>query len=582
MSLIEPSAENPFQQSEEEEKQQQGASKQQQPQQQRSLAESMDGVTIGVPSNGALPTLTVSQAPTTPAFLFSPAAPAAARSAAPPTDGMLTPRSLARKIAAHQSSLANADDDLFAPADGDAPAPDFPAAFGGPSFPMDDPDAPRFQSSVGQSRVKGDGLDAHTRYEIQTRWKQTLVKASEEAVAQHKAQKHAAEAADEQEAAPSSPSAAAAAQSNASPPLKIPAVSKCQRRYTDFRFLQSLLTQLYPSYLIPALPPKGLLQRFDDDFVAERRRGLQRFLSDLSALPPPLCEEFVIMQFLLYSTVDWEATMMHLQNTHGIGSVKAMGGAAWSFTSKLFNNMVRTNEDHSHDAFYAAQKESAEHHASLRDTYDYFNSKSSALLEAERNIAEQWLRFMPDFDLAASDESVKASKMAHVADTLGLDFACFLPATAHIGRVVGGSSVSAESQALVELIQHSTAMMGQIHELLKRRSVLSAAVAAAEAESRAAAQSLDTMKRRVIMGDKSAEDESRATSHATQCAAIVRDRRSELDKFHASAESQLRAYTARRRAELKHALSNFVRAQLETEARIQAHWEACLHDMDKQ
>ena len=80
---------------------------------------------------------------------------------------------------------------------------------------------------------------------------------------------------------------------------------------------------------------------------------------------------------------------------------------------------------------------------------------------------------------------------------------------------------------------------------------------------------------------QSADDEARAASRAAQCAAIVRDRQSGFAKFHASADAHLRAYTARRRREIKDALLTFARAQIEYEKNMQVQWQDALQHIEQ-
>ena len=50
------------------------------------------------------------------------------------------------------------------------------------------------------------------------------------------------------------------------------------RRYSDFEWLQSTLKQTLFCTLVPPLPDKQVIGRFNDEFIEIRRRGLQRFL----------------------------------------------------------------------------------------------------------------------------------------------------------------------------------------------------------------------------------------------------------------------------------------------------------------
>ena len=57
-----------------------------------------------------------------------------------------------------------------------------------------------------------------------------------------------------------------------------------RRRYSDFVWLRSWLSQnneAYTSRKMPPLPPKKLVKRFDSEFLEERRKGLQKFLKNV-------------------------------------------------------------------------------------------------------------------------------------------------------------------------------------------------------------------------------------------------------------------------------------------------------------
>jgi hypothetical protein len=52
-----------------------------------------------------------------------------------------------------------------------------------------------------------------------------------------------------------------------------------ERRYSDFVWLVDRLEDHYAGVIIPPLPPKNSLDRFDDDFIESRRKALERFLN---------------------------------------------------------------------------------------------------------------------------------------------------------------------------------------------------------------------------------------------------------------------------------------------------------------
>jgi hypothetical protein len=49
--------------------------------------------------------------------------------------------------------------------------------------------------------------------------------------------------------------------------------------YSDFLWLQERLEDVFPGVIIPPLPPKNSLGRFDDAFIESRRMLLERFIN---------------------------------------------------------------------------------------------------------------------------------------------------------------------------------------------------------------------------------------------------------------------------------------------------------------
>lgn len=414
-----------------------------------------------------------------------------ARSSPPPpapaphvdNDGMLTPRSLARKIAAHHARYEDNDE----ADEGEDRTFDHPAF--ATAAENEDPNAPRYVAVVAGYKLKGDGLDMHTRYEIACKWKPSLVAASAAAIAAAKAKSHAGD--DDQ----SSPVPTG-------PVTKIPPTSKVGRRFNDFVTLQGLLTQLYPSYLIPCLPPKGLLQRFDEEFIAMRQRGLQRFLFDLSR-SPVLAEEKLLTDFLVAPTREWEAISASAQQLHHMGGTKEwLIKGTMSLTSKLLTSMGKSNvkpEAHTHDEHYLTSIESGIFHHQLQLQYDNLNSMFDHIVEQEKELADAWLQWYPAFE--ESDDSLQSSRIAHTHDLLGLDFAQFLPLTQRIG-LFSMRKADIEAASISELLHHTAGMIHQLHDLFKRRQIVSQAVRQADTDVKKTTAQLEAMARRVQMGEK--------------------------------------------------------------------------------
>ncbi|KAF5403245.1 Sorting nexin-18 [Paragonimus heterotremus] len=61
--------------------------------------------------------------------------------------------------------------------------------------------------------------------------------------------------------------------------------SHVNRRYKHFDWLHARLLSKYPCVCIPPLPEKAITGRYDDDFVDERRKGLQQWLDRMCRHP---------------------------------------------------------------------------------------------------------------------------------------------------------------------------------------------------------------------------------------------------------------------------------------------------------
>jgi hypothetical protein len=516
-----------------------------------------------------------------PMHLFSPTVPASSPSAssssssssgAPggkkvstsPRDEILSPAELAKKLEQHSAGK----EDEFAQA---APVfEDFDDELDGADSTI------RFRCVVGRYALKGDGLDTHTRYEVTTRWAKSIVDESNQAAAAAKQQKASKEADDDESAAAVRSSGGTSA---SNPTLtKIPPQSKVGHRYTDFVTLQAILTQLYPSHLIPCLPPKGLLQRFDEEFISMRRRGLQRFLLDLSR-DPTLSKEKLVTDFLLSSPRDWEAISAAAIQTHHMGGAKNswLVQGTMSLGSKLLANIKGdedTTEKYAHDEHHRASVESGMLHQQLHTLYDHLNTQVDAVVEAEKELAEAWMEWYGGFEV--SDESIQSSRVAQTHDVLGLDFAQLLPLTQRIG-LMSHKKADGEASAICELMHHTAGMIQQIQELFKRRSAVSHAVYAAAQAVKKYQADLEQSRQKGM----DAEAEQRLQGLITQGQAILRDKQSSLDQFHAIASDQIRTYTTQRRREMKQCIVEFVEIQLKHEETMQLHWSRLLQTCEK-
>lgn len=57
------------------------------------------------------------------------------------------------------------------------------------------------------------------------------------------------------------------------------------RRYRDFLWLSNKLSNKYPGVIIPPVPEKHAIGRFQDEFIESRRIALERFIQKVALHP---------------------------------------------------------------------------------------------------------------------------------------------------------------------------------------------------------------------------------------------------------------------------------------------------------
>eukprot|EP00501_MAST-03F_sp_TOSAG23-6_P001063 GSMAST32.ASY1.ANO1.1106.1 assembled CDS len=90
------------------------------------------------------------------------------------------------------------------------------------------------------------------------------------------------------------------------------------RRYSDFVWLQERLQANFPGYIIPPLPEKKQIGRFDPDFINVRRKYLQRFLERV-ATHHALCKSQDFLEFLKCTENELSAVKQRTSHSAGRG-----------------------------------------------------------------------------------------------------------------------------------------------------------------------------------------------------------------------------------------------------------------------
>ncbi|XP_015260961.1 PREDICTED: sorting nexin-7 [Gekko japonicus] len=135
-----------------------------------------------------------------------------------------------------------------------------------------------------------------------------------------------------------------------------------RRRYQDFLWLKGKLEEAHPTLIIPPLPEKfimkGVMERFNDDFIETRRKALHKFLNRVADHPTLTFNE----DLKIFLTAQaWELSSHKKQ---GPGLLSRMGQTVKAVASSMRGGGLKNRPD----AF-----------TEMNDYVDVFNQKISLL-----------------------------------------------------------------------------------------------------------------------------------------------------------------------------------------------------------
>ena len=84
--------------------------------------------------------------------------------------------------------------------------------------------------------------------------------------------------------------------------ITLPFNFKVRRRYSDFEWLRNILSQIYVNCILPPIPKKNYGDRFNENLISKRQRGLEKFLYGL--VIHPLIKHSEILYDFLSNTND--------------------------------------------------------------------------------------------------------------------------------------------------------------------------------------------------------------------------------------------------------------------------------------
>ncbi|XP_029954913.1 sorting nexin-7 [Salarias fasciatus] len=171
-----------------------------------------------------------------------------------------------------------------------------------------------------------------------------------------------------------------------------------RRRYQDFLWLRSKLEEAHPTLIIHPLPEKfvmkGMVERFNNDFIETRRKALHRFLNRISEHP--------ILSYSQTFKVFLTAQDLTSQRKQGPGFLSRMGE-----TVRAVANSVR------------GVKSRPEEFTAMQEYVEDFGNKISTVDKVTQRIIKEQREYLDELKQYGPTYSQWAELEEHLCDPLG-------------------------------------------------------------------------------------------------------------------------------------------------------------------
>lgn len=239
------------------------------------------------------------------------------------------------------------------------------------------------------------------------------------------------------------------------------------RRYSDFLWLHDILAQEYPYAVIPPMPQKNSLNRFEIDFVEDRRNALQYFVRSVCA-SPLLKESKRLRSFLTADDESFEEekaeTKSELKSdlTNPMNLLKFVGNGLVSVGKQVEKSM---NQQMGGEAPMSKEDEK------LAKYVEYLNDVSSQMAALANN-AQEFVDQQREMTTSLIEMGVNLSVLSQVQqDVVGEAMKSMNDAIAVTGQLWNEKSVREES-TLVKPMRLLAALVDEMKMTVGRRSAI--------------------------------------------------------------------------------------------------------------
>ncbi|XP_042366188.1 LOW QUALITY PROTEIN: sorting nexin-7-like [Plectropomus leopardus] len=175
-----------------------------------------------------------------------------------------------------------------------------------------------------------------------------------------------------------------------------------RRRYQDFLWLRSRLEENHPTLIVHPLPEKfvmkGMVERFNDDFIETRRRALHRFLNKISEHPP-------ILSYSQHFKVFLTAQELQSHRKQGPGFLSRMGETVRAVANSVRGLRSRPEE-------FTVMQEYVEDFSNKICSVDKVTQR---IIKEQREYVDELKQYIPTYTQWASYEEELAEPLKGVA-----------------------------------------------------------------------------------------------------------------------------------------------------------------------
>ena len=362
-----------------------------------------------------------------------------------------------------------------------------------------------------------------------------------------------------------------------------------RRRYRDFVWLRSQLTQAYPGAIVPPLPPpdkpyKGELNRFDSNFIARRQAGLELFLRRVAA-HNRLSGSADLLTFL-------EAKVWELQTAKNASSSSWVSSVLDSTDAsmKRVASALRTTKTPDDDEVEKLRAFANEYHSVVSATETAHQTTVASLAEAASDLSH----LGPAFDLLSQSERELSLPFTHMAKTLDAMRELFLKQvqTEHVSGLTALLAFnSGNASSLKDVLKnrdHALTQYNKATALLDARTKETQRWQTSQDARRSSGSSSsapDTESSSGMMGslmtrfNHMVDDPHKGTKLQGKVAEAERaleETKAKWDDISASISTEAAAFHARTNYDFSRGLREHVHEQLEFEAAQQKYWKELL------